>query len=42
MPRGKAELGVTPEMWGMLTECWEMEAGERIMISGVLNFLQYT
>jgi len=42
MPRGKAKLGATAEMWGMLTKCWETEAGERIKVSEVLNFLQYT
>jgi len=41
MPKGKVELGVTAEMWGMLTKCWEAEAEDRITISGVLNFLQY-
>ena len=42
MPKGKAELGVTAEMWGMLTKCWEKEAKERTTISGVLDFLRYT
>lgn len=41
MPKGKAELGVTAEIWGMLTKCWEAEAEDRITISGVLSFLQY-
>lgn len=42
MPKGKVDRGVTAEMWAMLTRCWETEATERITISGVLNFLQYT
>jgi len=41
MPKGKAELGVTAELWGMLTKCWEADAEDRITISGVLSFLQY-
>ena len=36
------ELGVTAEMWEMLTRCWEAEAEDRITMSGMLSFLQYT
>lgn len=42
VPRGKAELGATVEMWGMLTKCWDSEPGERIGVLDVLGFLQYT
>jgi len=42
LPKGKAELGATAEIWGMLAKCWETEATERIVISAVLSFLQYT
>lgn len=42
MPRGRTDLGTTPEMWEMLAKCWEMEAAQRIVISGVLSFLQRT
>jgi len=41
MPGGKSELRTTAELWGMLTECWEAEAAERVKISDVLSFLQY-
>ena len=42
MPKGMAKLGVTAEVWGMLTKCWEAKAEERITISRVLSFLKYT
>jgi hypothetical protein len=42
MPEGMTEFGITAEMWGMLNRCWEMEAEERITVSGVLSFLEYT
>ena len=42
MPEGMAEFGITAEMWGMLNRCWEIEAEERITISGVLSFLEST
>lgn len=42
MPKGKVEVGITAELWGMLTKCWEIEAEERITISAVLSLLLYT
>ena len=42
MPKRKVEFGVTAETWEILNKCWGREAEERIAISDVLKFLQYT
>ena len=40
-PEGQEKLDLTPELWWMLTKCWETDPEDRITVLEMLNFLSY-
>ena len=40
-PKDQEQLGLTAELWWMLTRCWQTDPEDRIAVSDILNFLLY-
>ena len=40
-PKDQERLGLTTELWWMLTKCWQRDPEDRIAVPDILNFLLY-